>query len=102
LSDIESFNGQWDKALSQSQAALEYARSQKDTNAISHSLSSIAVVHHDMENYQTGVKYGKEGHQLLMSYPKADAWEIAFGLTSIAINFDDANQMDSALYYHYQ
>ncbi len=55
-----------------------------------------------MEQYDKGVEFGKKGLQILQSYKKALPKTKALALYAIAINFDDWDKPDSALFYHYQ
>lgn len=102
LSRINSFRGDWDKALSFSQEHYNHALSVSDSNYMAFALFDISVIYHDMEQYDKGVSYGKDALKILEDYPKAKPLFRAYALNSIAINFDDWNKPDSALFYHYQ
>lgn len=101
LSRINSFAGDWDRALSFSQAHFNHALNVPDSNYMAFALFDISVIYHDMEQYDKGVAYGKEALQLLENFPKAKPLFRAYALNAIAINFDDWDKPDSALYYHY-
>ena len=101
LSRINSFAGDWDRALSFSQAHFNHALNVPDSNYMAFALFDISVIYHDMEQYDKGVAYGKESLQLLENFPKAKPLFRAYALNAIAINFDDWDKPDSALYYHY-
>ncbi len=102
LSRINSFAGDWEKALSSSQEHYNHALSVLDSNYMAFALFDISVIYHDMEQYDKGVTYGKQALNLLENYPKARPLFRAYALNAIAINFDDWDKPDSALYYHYQ
>lgn len=102
LARINSYTGDWEQALFNSQEGYNHARVVSDTNYMAFSLFDISVVYHDMEQYEKGVTYGKEALELLNQYPKAKPLFKAYALNAIAINFDDWDKPDSALYYHYQ
>jgi signal transduction histidine kinase len=102
LGYLESILGNWEMAMFYGQKALEGAQIIEDSNRIGYSLADIAIVYHDMEQYDKGVEFGKKGLQILRSYPKAVPKTKAIALNAIAINFDDWGKPDSALFYHYQ
>jgi signal transduction histidine kinase len=102
LSRINSFAGDWDRALSFSQKHYNHALNVADSNYMAFALFDISVIYHDMEQYDKGVTYGKEALQLLDDYPRARPLFRAYALNAIAINFDDWDKPDSALFYHYQ
>ncbi|WP_296702112.1 tetratricopeptide repeat-containing sensor histidine kinase [Algoriphagus sp.] len=102
LSRINSFAGNWEKALSISQEHYNHALSALDSNYMAFALFDISVIYHDMEQFDKGVTYGKEALELLENYPKAIPLFRAYALNAIAINFDDWDKPDSALFYHYQ
>lgn len=102
LTYLESILGDWEKAMLYGQKALESSRVANDTNRMAYSLADISIVYHDMEQYDKGVEFSKNGLQLINQFSDADPKIKAFVLNAIGINFDDWNQPDSALYYHYQ
>jgi signal transduction histidine kinase len=102
LTYLESILGDWEKAMGFGQKALEIAAISGDSNKIGYSLADIAIVFHDMEQYDKGVEYAKNGLKVLQEFPQADPKTVAFALNAIAINFDDWEMPDSALYYHYK
>jgi signal transduction histidine kinase len=102
LSRINSFAGEWEKALSFSQELYNHSLSVSDSNYMAFALFDISVIYHDMEQYDRGVTYGKEALQILTGFPKSKPLFRAYALNAIAINFDDWDKPDSALFYHYQ
>lgn len=102
LTYLESILGDWDKAMKFGQKALESATIAGDSNKIGYSMADIAIVFHDMEEYDKGVEYAKNGYEILKSFSKANPTTISFALNAIAINFDDWNKPDSALFYHFK
>lgn len=102
LTRISKNTGQFEQALDFSQKGIQNARSSLDSNYLGYHHLDIAVIYHDMEDYVQGIDYGKRALQILNSYTKANPTYKAFALNSIAINFDDWNKPDSALFYHYQ
>ncbi len=102
LNRLESIAGRFERALMHSQKGLQNATAALDTNYMGYALLDIAVVYHDMEEYERGVEYGKKAYELLTTFSKARAPFIAFALNAIGINFDDWDKPDSALFYHYK
>jgi signal transduction histidine kinase len=102
LTYLESILGDWDKAMNFGQKALESATIAGDSNKIGYSMADIAIVFHDMEEYDKGVEYAKKGYKILKSFSKANPNTVSFVLNAIAINFDDWNKPDSALFYHFK
>ena len=102
LNRLEATAGNWDQALYYSQKGLENATAALDSNYIGYALLDISVVYHDMEDYAKGVEYGKKAYKLLSDFSGARPTFKAFALNAIGINFDDWNQPDSALFYHYK
>lgn len=102
LSRINSYSGDWEEALFYSQEGFNHALAIPDSNYMAFSLFDISVVYHDMEEYEKGITYGKQALELLKQYPKSRPLFKAYALNAIAINFDDWDKPDSALFYHYQ
>lgn len=102
LTRLDKASGQFEKALQFSQDGLKHTESSLDSNFMGYHLLDIAVIYHDMESYEQGVDYGKRALKVLDSYSKSIPAYKAFALNSIAINFDDWNKPDSALFYHYK
>lgn len=93
--------GVYESALEFAQLALKYAEQLNDANNIAFQLADIAVIYHDFEDYENGVKYGKLCFQRAVELG-AESQHQAFCLNAIAINFDDWAKPDSALYYHFK
>jgi signal transduction histidine kinase len=102
LTYLESILGDWEKAMLYGQKALESSRIANDSNKMGYSMADIAIVYHDMEQYDKGVEFSKKGYEILEAYSKANPKTKAFALNAIAINFDDWEKPDSALFYHYK
>jgi two-component system, NarL family, sensor kinase len=73
-----------------------------DTNEIAYQLLEISNNYHDFEAYAKGVDYGKRSYKMLANYANANPYYKCYALNCIAINFDDWNMPDSALFYHYK
>ncbi|GHB44791.1 tetratricopeptide repeat-containing sensor histidine kinase [Mongoliitalea lutea] len=93
--------GQFEEALQKAFLGLQWADLSKDPNLVAFQYADIAVIYHDFEEYENGVRYGKEGLSKA-KFIGADTKHQAYILNGIAINFDDWGKPDSALYYHYK
>ncbi len=65
-----------------------------------YSYVSLSNTHHDFEDFKNGVSYGKKGFKKAKAYGEKGKTHLQSLLNVIAINYDDWNKPDSALYYH--
>ena len=94
--------GNYDSALKEIQQALELAKKLKDTAFISLHYSDISILYHDFSYYKKGVIYGKKAFEIMNKAKNIDYKYLMFANNAIAINFDDWQKPDSALFYHYK
>lgn len=94
--------GEYDQAMAAIQNALDAATKQKDTAYMSLHLTDKSNLYHDFQDYKTGVEYGKKAYDILAESNNPITKYLIFANNVIAINFDDWNKPDSALYYHYK
>ncbi|WP_297336390.1 tetratricopeptide repeat-containing sensor histidine kinase [Algoriphagus sp.] len=102
LTRMDQSSGLFDQALNFAQQGLDFARSISDTAKMAFHLTDISVIHHDMENFELGVEYGKKALELLNASQNPDPYYQSIALNAIGINFDDWSKLDSALKYHFQ
>lgn len=102
LTYLESILGNWEKAMFYGQTAFEKALATNDSSRMGYSLADLGIVYHDMEQYEKGVEYSKRGYEILEAFPNSDTRTKMFAINAIAINFDDWDMPDSALFYHYK
>lgn len=95
-------NGNYDNALKEIQTALELAKKLNDTTLISLHYSDISILYHDFSFYEKGVAYGKKAFAIMNSKKVKEYKYLMFANNATAINFDDWNKPDSALFYHYR
>ena len=95
-------NGNYDLALKEIQTALELAKKLNDTALISLHYSDISILYHDFSYYDKGVTYGKKAFAIMNSKKVKEYKYLMFANNATAINFDDWNKPDSALFYHYK
>jgi signal transduction histidine kinase len=60
---------------------------------------AISLNYHDFADYARGVHYGKMAVALLKK-DTTDIISVVYALNAVAINFDDWDKADSALFYH--
>ncbi len=102
LSKVYQKKGLYEKAISTLFDGLKLAELRHDDTWMGFLYQNISLNYHDFEDYEKGVKYGKLAFAKLSGSKKAKAYNLALALNTIAINFDDWNQPDSALHYHFR
>jgi len=99
---LKLYQGNYEDALTYNQKALSLAEKLKDTAMISLHLADISNVYHNFEDYEKGVKIGKKAYQIMNSAKEKNYKYLIFANNVIAINYDDWQKPDSALFYHYK
>jgi signal transduction histidine kinase len=94
--------GRYNGALKEILKTLALAEKLKDTSLITLHYSDISILHHDFDQFEKGIEYGKKGVAIMNSAKNKDYKHLIFTNNAIAINFDDWNKPDSALFYHYK
>ena len=94
--------GQYDKAINTSILGLQNAEKSKNEFWIYYFTENLGLIYHDFENFSKGVYYGKKALEIAKNSSRKDPKEIAGALNTIAINYDDWNKPNEALYYHKQ
>ena len=100
LGNIYNNKGQYDKAIQYRILALKMAEQQNLKNWIVNIYVSISYDYHDFENYQKGIYYGKKALQIYRNDKNAKPKNFHSALNAIAINYDDWNKPEQAIYYH--
>ena len=94
--------GEYDKAIKTAILGLKSAENSKSEFWIYYFTHNLGLIYHDFENFGKGIYYGKKALELAKNSSKKDPKEIAGALNTIAINYDDWNKPNEALYYHKQ
>lgn len=94
--------GLYEKAISALFNGLKLAESRNDDAWMGYFYQNISLNYHDFEDYENGVKYGKLAFEKLSNLTKPDVYSTVLALNAIAINFDDWEKPDSALFYHFK
>lgn len=102
LSKVYQKKGLYEKAISTLFDGLKLAELRHDDTWMGFFYQNISLNYHDFEDYEKGVKYGKLAFAKLSGLEKTKPYNLALALNTIAINFDDWNQPDSALHYHFR
>ena len=96
-------NGKYELAIAYLFKGLKLAESKHDEKWMGNLCINLGLNYHDFADFKNGIKYGKQGYQHhVIASKTGDAYLIALALNTIAINFDDWNKPDSALYYHFR
>ena len=99
LNKVYNNKGQYEKAIAYSLKGLKIAEKNKNQEWIMYYYSTLSLDYHDYESFEKGIEYGKKALRILEKKEKnlQKHWRV---LNAIAVNFDDWNKPDSALYYH--
>jgi len=95
-------NGNYENALKEIHKALAIAQQQKDTANISLHYSDISILHHDFNDFEKGIFYGKKAFRIMNSAKNKEYKYLMYANNATGINFDDWNKPNSALFYHYK
>lgn len=102
ISKVYRTQGQYDKAISYAIDGLKLAEKEKRDNWIAFFNTNLSLTYHDFESFKKGVYYGKKALRIWLANKKTSPKYISNTLNAIAINYDDWNKPDSALYFHRQ
>jgi signal transduction histidine kinase/ferritin-like protein len=100
LNNVYKNQGKYDKAIAYSLKGLKKAEKEKQKGWISFFNTQLSLDYHDYESYQKGIYFGKKALKMLEQKKDADVGAIWRALNAVAINYDDWNKPDSALFYH--
>lgn len=92
-------NGKYELAIADLFKGLKLAQETKDEKWQGWFYQNLSLNYHDFAQYEKGVFYGKLAYKFL-NKDKKDVFSTVLAINAIAINFDDWNKLDSALYYH--
>lgn len=92
--------GQYEKAINFILKGLKLAENENNEYWLTNFNTNISLNYHDFESYSKGIYYGKKALNYGLNSNTKDVKSITLALNAIAINFDDWNLPDSALFYH--
>lgn len=102
LGQIKRWEGQYEDALFYYQKGALVAKEIPDLAQLSEQYTLMSLTLHDFEMYEIGIERGKAAVQILEQHDISDIKALIRANNAIAINFDDWNEPDSALAYHYK
>lgn len=100
LNNVYNNQGKYDIAIAYSLKGLKKAEKVKQKGWISFFYTQLSIDYHDYESYEKGVYFGKKALKILEQNKNKEISAIYRALNAIAINYDDWNKPDSALFYH--
>lgn len=92
--------GVYEKALVYNQKLIDLSEHQNKLGKTSKYLTDKSTLNHDFENFEEGVAIGKDAFQTALKTKENQKANIIYANNAIAINFDDWDKPDSAIYYH--
>lgn len=102
LSRAYNDKGQYENAIRNRIAGLKLAENQKFENWIGTFYIGLSYDYHDFEDYPKGIYYGKKAIHFFLNKKGAEAKDIRSSFNATAINYDDWNKPEQALFYHKQ
>ena len=102
LSRAYNDKGQYENSIRNRIIGLKLAENKNLMNWIGTFYIGLSYDYHDFEDYPKGVFYGKKAIQYYLNKKEAKAQDIRSSFNATAINYDDWNKPEQALYYHKQ
>jgi two-component system NarL family sensor kinase len=85
------------------QRSTAYFVEAKDSVMIAHNYTSLSLMYHnDLQDYTLGLRYALDALKILHSLKKKNQQAIWIATNAAAISYDDSNQPDKALEYHFK
>ena len=102
LSRAYNDKGQYENAIRNRITGLKLAENQKFENWIGTFYIGLSYDYHDFEDYPKGIYYGNKAIHFFLNKKGAEAKDIRSSFNATAINYDDWNKPEQALFYHKQ
>lgn len=84
------------------QRSTTYFLQANDSAMIANNYSSLSLMYHnDLQDYSLGLKYALDALKILNSLKNSNKVAVWIATNAAAINYDDGNQPDKALEYHF-
>ena len=99
IAKVYKAKGQYQKAISELFGGLKFAQRYGNIKWQGWYNQNISLNYHDFGEYAKGIIYGKKAYEILKK-DTVNVMNAVYALNAIAINFDDWDKPDSALYYH--
>jgi two-component system, NarL family, sensor kinase len=85
------------------QHSSNYFIQAKDSVMIAHNYTSLSLLYHnDLQDYTRGLTYALDALKLLNSLKNKNQQAVWVATNAAAINYDDSNQSEKALEYHFK
>lgn len=85
------------------QRSTSYFVQAKDSVMIAHNYTSLSLMYHnDLQDYTLGLRYALDALKILHSLKNKNQQAIWIATNAAAISYDDSNQPDKALEYHFK
>ncbi|WP_374400788.1 ATP-binding protein [Flavobacterium sp.] len=94
--------GQYENAIRNRISGLKLAERHNLQNWIGNFYIGLSYDYHDFEDYPKGIYYGKKAIQYFLNKKGVSAEDIRSSFNATAINYDDWNKPEEALFYHKQ
>ena len=102
LSRAYNDKGQYENAIASRITGLKLAEKHNLQNWMGTFYIGLSYDYHDFEDYPKGIYYGKKAIQYFLNKKEASAEDIRSSFNATAINYDDWNKPEQALFYHKQ
>ena len=102
LSRAYNDKGQYENAIRNRITGLKLAEREKLENWMGTFYIGLSYDYHDFEDYPKGIYYGKKAIHYFLNKKDAQAKDIRSSFNATAINYDDWNKPEQALFYHKQ
>jgi signal transduction histidine kinase len=100
LAKVLQREGKYKEAIQNLLHGATIAAKQNNSLGLGYCYQNISLNYHDFGDYKRGIYYGKLALERFKMAKPVNVMNDIYALNAIAINFDDWNQPDSALYYH--
>lgn len=102
LSRVYNDIGQYENAIGSRITGLKLADRHNLQNWMGTFYIGLSYDYHDFEDYPKGIYYGKKAIHFFLNKKGAEAKDIRSSFNATAINYDDWNKPEQALFYHKQ
>ena len=100
LAKVLQREGKYKEAIQNLLHGATIATKQNNSLGLGYCYQNISLNYHDFGDYKRGIYYGKLALERFKMAKPVNVMNDIYALNAIAINFDDWNQPDNALYYH--
>lgn len=102
IANVYNNKGQYEKSIDYNISGLKIAEKTGLKYWEGTFCVNLSYDYHDFENYSKGIAFGKRAIQIFTTLKNAKPKDIRSAFNATAINYDDWNKPEMALYYHKQ